>query len=303
VLPPQSRTNIWINLEEFPGLGRALASAEFSAVIDTLGGEPIIAERAMYRSSHGRTFDAGHESMGVRTPSTRWLLAEGRTGSFFDEFILVANPTDADAAVRVSYLLDGGTTYMKTLTAPANARLSLWVDHETIPGVAGEPLADVAVSATVESLNGVPLIVERAMWWPGDGTTWHEAHDSAGAIEAGTLWALAEGEVGGAAAVQTYVLIANTSAVEGQARVTLIFEDGTSTTRIYGLRALSRTNATIGVEFAAEAAGRRFGVLVEALGVDETSPIPLIVVERAMYSDASGVPLAAGSNAVATKLR
>jgi subtilisin family serine protease len=302
-LAPRSRTNIWANLEEFPGIGLALASTEVSAVIETTGGEPIIAERAMYRSSNGRVFDAGHESMGGRAPSTRWFLAEGRTGPFFDEFILIANPTDADASVRVTYLLDDGSTYARTLVAPAAARVSLWVDHETFAGVPGEPLADVAVSATLESLNGVPLMVERAMWWPGDGSTWHEAHASAGAAEAGAVWALAEGEVGGAHAAQTYVLMANTSAFEGRARVTLVFEDGQSATRLYALPASSRSNAAIGPDFGALTDGRRFGVIVEALGVDDDSPAPNIVVERAMYSDANGVPLAAGTNALATRLK
>ena len=55
--------------------------------------------------------------------------------------------------------------------APANARSGIWVDQEQFPGVAGKPLADAAVSTTVRSTNGVPLVVERAMWWPGDSNT------------------------------------------------------------------------------------------------------------------------------------
>ena len=241
--------------------------------------------------------------MGVSTPSTRWFLAEGRTGPFFDEFILIANPTDAAATVRLTYLLDSGATRARTMTAPANARTSVWVDRETFTGEAGEPLADAALSATVESLNGVPLVVERAMWWPGDGATWHEAHGAAGAIETGTTWALAEGEVGGSGVAQTYVLIANTSGVDGRARVTLLFEDGASLSKTYALRARSRTNAAIGPDFGDAVNGRRFGVIVEALGETDEAPVPQIVVERAMYSDAGGVALAAGTNAVATRLQ
>lgn len=302
-LAPRSRTNIWVNLEQFPGLGQALAAAEVSAVVETLDGTPIIAERAMYRSSGGRPFDAGHESMGVTTPSTRWFFAEGRTGAFFDQFILIANPSDMDAAVRVTYLLDDGRTYVTTMVAPASARTSLWVDRTIVPGVAGEPLADVALSMVVESINGVPLITERAMWWPGDGTTWHEAHGSAGATTTGTVWALAEGEVGGPRARQTYVLIANASAFAGRARVTLLFEDGTSASTVYALAAQSRTNAAIGPDIGEVADGRRFGVLVEALGATDGAEPPQIVVERAMYWDADGTALAAGTSALATRLR
>jgi hypothetical protein len=161
--------------------------------------------------------------------------------------------------------------------------------------VAGKPLADAAVSTTVQSTNGVPLVVERAMWWPGDSTTWHEAHNSAGATATGTRWAVAEGEVGGASGHETYLLIANTSASAGSATVTLLFEDGTSLTRTYALPPSSRTNVAVGPHFGSAVTGRRFGAVIESTG---TTPAQ-IVVERAMYSSS----FAAGTNALATKLQ
>ena len=130
--------------------------------------------------------------------------------------------------------------------APANARSGIWVDQEEFPGVPGKPLANAAVSTTVQSTNGVPLVVERAMWWPGDSSTWHEAHNSAGATATGTRWAVAEGEVGGARGHETYLLIANTSAFAGSATVTLLFEDGTSPAKTYPLPPSSRTNVAVG---------------------------------------------------------
>ena len=54
------------------------------------------------------------------------------------------------------------------------------MDHEQFDGINGLPLADVEVSTTIESMNNVPVIVERALWWPGAFATWHEAHNSAG---------------------------------------------------------------------------------------------------------------------------
>ena len=71
-----------------------------------------------------------------------------------------------------------------------NSRRTVWVDSDP-------QLANVSTSAIVRSLDpGVPIVVERAMWWPGSG--WTEAHDSAGAVVTSSRWALAEGEVGGA---------------------------------------------------------------------------------------------------------
>ena len=82
----------------------------------------------------------------------------------------------------------------KTYTVAGNSRFNIWVDQED------PALADAAVSTRITSTNGVPIIVERAMWWPGPTSdTWHEAHNSPGETTTGTRWAMAEGEVGGAA--------------------------------------------------------------------------------------------------------
>jgi hypothetical protein len=297
-LPASSRTNIWVNVEEFPGVGTALADADISGVIESLDGTPIIVERAMYLTSQGRVFNAGHESAGVTAPARSWFLAEGATGPFFDLFVLVANPNAQAADVRVTYLLGDGRTFSKQMQAPANSRSNIWVDHESFDGGATFPLADVAVSTTLQSTNGVPIIVERAMWWPGDFANWYEGHNSAGSVVTGTRWALADGEVGGTGQTETYVLIANVSATAGTARVTLMLEDGTSLGRDYALPANSRTNVAVGPDFGTAITNRRFGVVVESIGQAPAQ----IVVERAMYSGAGGPQWRAGTNALATWL-
>ena len=58
--------------------------------------------------------------------------------------------------MRVTYLLTDGRTFSRTMTAPANSRSNIWVDVETFDGGAAHPLANVAVSTTVASENGVP---------------------------------------------------------------------------------------------------------------------------------------------------
>ena len=97
-LPPTSRTNIWVNYEEFDGSGRALAGSDVSAVIDvTEQPRPSSSSGRCTSTCQGRLFGAGHESAGVTAPATQWFLAEGATGPFFDLFVLVANPGDTDA--------------------------------------------------------------------------------------------------------------------------------------------------------------------------------------------------------------
>ncbi len=293
-LAPATRFNIWVNEEEFTGKGKALAATDVSAVIDVLAGPPIIVERAMYANVPGQFFGAGHQSAGVSAPATQWFLAEGATGPYFDLFVLIANPTATDADVEATFLLPDGSTIVQTHKVTANSRFNIWVDK------AAAALADTAVSTTIRTTNGVPVIVERAMWWPGSFGQWHEAHNSAGATATGTAWAVAEGEVGGTRGVETYLLIANTSATAATVSVTLLFEDGTSATRTFtgsDIPARSRFNVAVGAMFP-EAAHRRFGALVESIGATPAQ----IVVERAMYWDAAGQRWAAGTNALATRL-
>lgn len=293
-LPPNSRTTIPVDAQ-----GPELANTDVSAAITASA--PVIVERAMYLNRPGQLFAAGHESAGVTAPATSWFLAEGATGPFFDLFILLANPGTEAAEVRVDYLLSTGAGFTRTYAVPPESRRTIWVDDEQIPAGSGlKPLDNVAVSSTITSTNGVPIIVERSMWWPSPAlgpAFWTEAHNSPGATVTGTRWALAEGEVGGPQGTETYILIANTSASVGNARVTLYFEDGAIAQKTLPLLARSRTNVGVSAEFPA-AAGRRFAATIESVGATPAQ----IVVERAMYTSPGGVAWAAGTNALATRL-
>jgi hypothetical protein len=271
-----------------------LANTDVSGVITAT--QPIVVERAMYLNRPGQPFAAGHESAGVTAPATEWFLAEGATGSFFDLFVLIANPGVSAAQVRVDYLLPGGGTLTKDYVVAGESRFTIYVDDEQVPAGSGQrPLASTAVAMRVRSMNGTPILVERAMWWPQP--LWYEAHNAYGTTATGTRWALAAGETGGPAGAETYILIANTGVTAGTARVTLRAETGESFTRDIPLPAGSRTNIAVGTAFP-EVAGVRFAALVESLGA---SPAP-IVVERAMYDSPGGVTWAAGTAAVATRL-
>jgi hypothetical protein len=294
-----SRSNVWVNTE--PELAAADVSATITSDVD------IIVERAMYLDAPGQTFAAGHESAALTAPATEWFLAEGATGSYFDLFVLIANPNVTAAEITARFLLPDGSVITREYSVEGKSRFNIWVDAE------GGPLADTAVSTTITVTNGVPVLVERAMWWPGPtAETWSEAHNSPGATSAGTLWALAEGEC--APGVETFVLVANTSSFDGEILVTLLFEDsGESLTQTFQVPATSRFNIVPPFHFPAascpekgrrnsQSTSRRFGMLVESLpsGAEGAAQI---VVERAMYSDAGGIAWAAGTNALATKLR
>ena len=191
-----------------------LANTDVSAVVDVVQGPPVIVERAMYLSTPGSReagspdFKAGHESAGVTAPSTDWFLAEGATGTFFNLFVLLANPTDTPTTVEATYLLsDGLAPVVRQYHLPAQSRRTVYVNLE------GGPLSSTPVSTVLRSLEGVPFLAERAMWWPGGFADWYEAHNAAGATTTGQQWGLAEGVTTApdSGNVETYVLVANTS--------------------------------------------------------------------------------------------
>jgi hypothetical protein len=257
----RSRFTIWV--DRIPDFENSDVSADITSTV------PIVVERAMYLDGD-TPFVAGHAAAAVPAPALEWLLAEGATGTFFDEYILLANPGTTAAQVQADYLLPDGMVVPKEYEIAPQSRRTIWVD------VQHPWLSNAAVSARLRSLNGVPFLAERSMWW-ADGA-WFEAHDSPGATSTGTRWLVAEGEVGGPDRNAMYVLLANTSAFAGQVRVTLLLEGGGTAARTFDLAANSRFNVDVATMFPA-AAGRRFGTLVESLGADPAE----LVVEWSLY--------------------
>ena len=56
--------------------------------------------------------------------------------------------------------------------------------------------------------------------------------------------------------LKPYILVANTSALAGDVKATLMFEDGTTVARTFGVGANSRVNISVAAEFP-QASGRR----------------------------------------------
>lgn len=280
---PRARTNVWVNKDD-----PALASAEMSAHLESTNGVPIVVERSMYLDSGGQLFTAGHNSGAVAEPATRWFLAEGATGDYFDTFVLVANPNDEAAQLQVTYLLGDGSPVERMHVVPGNSRYTIWVDQEDTR------LAQADVSTIVESTNEVPIIVERAMWWPGTpGGSWTEAHNSAASTSTASRWVMADGQ--SSASAWTFVLVANTDAEATTVRFTLLGANGRGRSVDARIAAQQRFSIDVAGTFP-EALDTRFGLLVESL---DAAPL---VVERATYRDGAGIHWAAGTNSLGTPL-
>jgi hypothetical protein len=245
---------------------------------------PGIAERAMYFGLNP-LWVGGHESVGVTEPSKQWFLAEGATGPFFETFVLFANPGTTSATVNVRYLPALGSPVDKTYTVAAGARLTVDIEGED------PSLTNAAVATQVTS--SVPILVERAQYWPGPPDQWYEAHNSFGVTALSTRWGLAEGRMGGPDAYQTYILVANPNDATASVGVQFLLENGAPITKFFNVPAQSRLNIQVGIDVPEITTGS-FGAVIG-------SSLP-IAVERAMYSTVNGVVWQAGTNATATPL-
>ena len=280
-----AESRLTIPVDAIPGLEATDVSARIVSDV------PILVERAMYMDTANpvQVFGAGHAGSGVTAANPRWFLAEGATGGFFDMYYLIANPSTQATQVRVTYLLPSGAPLEKEYTVAAQSRLTISVDEQDAR------LTDTPVSAIVESLNGVGIVVERSMWWPGGGR-WTEGHLSAGSTMTARRWAVAGGVIG--AGVETYVLIANTSAFAGNATVTALRSDdgGPAASQTVFLPANSRVNVPMSQLPGLAGPGvTSFGVLIVSDG-------PEIVIERATYMDFGGIVWAAGHASLGTPL-
>jgi hypothetical protein len=249
--------------------------------------QPGGAERAMYFGD-APLFGGGHESAGVTAPSATWFLAEGATGSFFETFVLLANPNSTAATATLTYLLETGATVTAVKTIPAHARVTVNVEQ-------GAPsLTNAAVSITVAATQ--PILVERSQYWPDPAPAWREAHNSFGTVATATRWAFAEGRVGGTDHAQTFVLIANPGMAVANVTITFLRDNGASPlSKTFVVPPESRFNIPVGPGTGVpELADERFGAVI-------TSDQP-VAVERALYWDAAGQLWAAGTRAPATPL-
>ncbi|WP_396625961.1 hypothetical protein [Luteitalea sp.] len=276
----------------------ALASADFSTVIDSLTpGNTVIAERAMYFDA----FMSGHDALGVTSPSTTWLFAEGNTAGggaiAFETYLLLANTNSTATTATVDYLLDNGQVVSRDYPLAARQRFTVWVDQEgrTFDQRLRAAAFGIRVTATQ------PIVAERAMYWgtpsASDATSptfpWREGHATAGVTGAQAKWAFAEGQQGifGASATSfnTFFLLANPSSTPVRVQATFVREDGKGIVRSLCVAANSRAN--IWTADFVELSGQRFATFLESIAsVDAGCPASAgatFVAERAVYSGGS----------------
>ncbi len=195
--------------------------------------------------------------------------------------------------MTVRFLRANDTPITTTRTVAGQSRETIYVD-----GIPGLPDNDVSTEVT----SDVPVISERAMYWPGEYAQWYEAHNSFGVTSTGVAWGLAEGRFGFAQHFETYILLTNPTNTATRVRVTFLRQGNRAPiVSEQLLEANARANADMTALLNApdyDPAGERFGAIVESL--DNVG----IAVERAMYFTTHPNQFwNGGTNATAVKIR
>lgn len=210
------------------------------------------------------------EALLLQDPRFRQKIAEGIAAGIddflmdpgrFDEYILVMNPDPARVAeVEFTYMNASGRESSRQLEVPPLSRATFHVDED-------EPNTDL--STLVTSVNGVPVVAERAMYFGferGIG-----GHDSPGATEPSSRWYMAEGSTDWG--FSTYLLIQNPLEVENPVAVRFMRSDGRTVD--YRCTMAPHTRFTLDCSTVPGVEKADFSIRVTA-----ESPV---VAERAMY--------------------
>ena len=198
-------------------------------------------------------------------PPITYFLSEGATGGFFDEDVLIANPHDEPAPVTLTFSKKNGEQVIATRTVPARSHATVRV--EAIPG-----LESTESSVRVRSDLGLPLLVERSMFWDGDNRS---GHTGSAVDQPSTQWFFAEGSQG---FFDTFILVINPNTTATDVTFTYLLENEKPVVKTVTLG--PSTRLTVHAGQIQELINRSFGIAVEA-----KEPI---MAERAMYFGSTG---------------
>jgi hypothetical protein len=189
-----------------------------------------------------------------------YYLSEGATGGFFDEDILIANPNTDAAPVTLTFSKETGEQVHATRTVPAQSHLTVHVGE-----LAG--LEATSASAQVSSDAGLPLMVERTMFWDKSR---YAGHTGTAVDQPAQDWFFAEGSQG---FFETFVLVINPNPSPTDVTFTFFLENDTPVVKTYTVGATTRL--TLHAADLPALVNRSFGISVHA-----TQPI---MAERSMY--------------------
>jgi len=182
--------------------------------------QPVVAERATY----GNNRTIATESIGTPALAQSWYLAEGCTNGGFETWVLVQNPGDTKAHVKLTYMTPQGQSPGPEADLPPGSRQTFNV-ADMMPN-------QWSVSTKVDADQ--PVVAERSEYWSNR----LEGHDSIGVSSPSYYWYLAEGCT--ASGFETWVLVQNPGDVDANITITYMTPKGPITGPIDVVPAHSR---------------------------------------------------------------
>ena len=252
------------------------AGKDFSIEVNSNNGVPVVAERPMYFNYHDG-WTGGSDTIGSPETQKTSYFAEGTTRANFDTYLCIGNPSDTEARLTVTYMVEGGrNTEVKYVVDP-RARKTIEVAK-----VIGR---EKDFSCRVSSTNGVGIVAERPMYF-NYGGKWSGGHIAMGAVSPGSSWYFAEGTT--RPEFRTYLCLANPNAAAADVKVSYLLDDGKNVEAGYSVGPMTRKTIDVSADIGTD---RDFSCRV----ISENNVG--IVAERPMYFNYGGA-WTGGSDAV-----
>jgi hypothetical protein len=218
-------------------------------------------------------------ALAAPAPAERWTFPEGLVSAGIGEQFHVFNPTTEEAQVSIELALESGAAEPFDLTIAPRARVTIVADQEErVP-------KDVGHTATVVSLNGVPVVAERTVVAVPPAARGTGVADSLGIPLTAHEWVLAAG--GTSPTVDEWVVAYNPGPDEATVNVqvlasgTLLDLEGLSDVkvkpgrRLYARIPIQREDLPLLVQSSSPVVVERGISLVGSPGLALSSGIPL----------------------------
>ena len=193
-LAADSRENVWANV--IPELANKDFSVRVESVPPSDGepAQPLVVERSVYWGPPtGPPFPNwvdGHNTTGVTAEAAQWVFAEGLEDGFFDApglnfdtYFLISNGSKTPLDLRVTFVREDGTGIVREFKASTGSAIG-GESRFTMAGFQFPEVTNQRFAAFFESLNGVPFVAERAVYW---GAGYYGGHASTGVPWAGDI--------------------------------------------------------------------------------------------------------------------
>lgn len=203
VVPPFSRATF--NMQDDIG--------EADASIEVTSDQPVIAERSMYTfADEAQTWiREGTVSIGATTTAKDCYLAEGSTAWGFTTYVLIQNPNEVEAQVKLTCDTTDGAITLDSFTLSANSRRTVRL-NDLIP----------ATDSSIQLHSDQGIAAERSMYWKSPVVGGSGMHDSIGAAAAHLKWYLPSGGPSASSRAYTYTCIQNPGLVAVTVEITLL---------------------------------------------------------------------------------